>query len=150
MEYEIQVNNHCQLITSCISAINMKGSYRMPSPRMLMCRWHNGWSRNTFLIDLGVKLAHEKKTKGSARFPRTVILCPSFVSLQVEHENHHHLLAAYFFPTLELLTDGGFSAIFPSWQLATKNGFIQPEMIMKHVTCSQDAREDHIYMDVHL
>ena len=51
----------------------------------------------TFLIDLGVKLAHEEKT------PRVLPDSPGFINRdfaalfvsQVEHENHHHLLAAY-------------------------------------------------------
>ena len=106
-------------------------------------------------FDLGVKLAHEEKTQGFCQIsqgPFSRDFVAFFVSLQLEHENPHHLLAAYFFPTLELFADGGFSAIFPSWQLATKRtslvkyGFIQPGMITKHMTCSQDAREDYIYI----
>ena len=87
-------------------------------------------------------MAHEEKTQGFCQIsqgPFSRDFVAFFVSLQLEHENPHHLLAAYFFPTLELFADGGFSAIFPSWQLATKRtslvkyGFIQPGMITKHI-----------------
>lgn len=131
----------------------------------------------TFLIDLGVKLAHEEKT------PRVLPDSPWFCGpfrVSSWTRKPPSFASCLRFPTLDLFTDGGFSAMFvesdsfpnhptvrslffspllrvvwlwglSSWLLATKRtslvkySFIQPEMIMEHMTCSQDAREDYIY-----
>ena len=137
----------------------------------------------TFLIDLGVKLAHEEKT------PRVLPDSPGFINRDFAAlfrvsswtRKPPSFAGCLRFPTLDLFTDGGFSAMFvesdsfpnhptvrslffspllrvvwlwglSSWLLATKRTslvkycFIQPEMIMEHMTCSQDAREGYIYI----